>query len=398
MTTETNIDALRAEGKKCFEARLEFADRFMIYNSKCRDRQRRVHAIWDMHTHFTDYFSISPRLGFWSAQGGCGKSTATEISYFFVQSPMLERNSGAGLLRKIDETINGQGQARPTILFDEVQNAFGPAGNSAIADMLYSYTKGAKRTIWDDGKPITLDPFCPVVTNGLTIKYEIPTNYIERNIPINLERPLPEEQQRKNLWLFDLLRQEVEETDEDGSIISSNLRDPIAKWAEGISDETLRKDQDEVVAHLKARIDNGRWLQLCLPLAHTAYYVGEYYDPIIDDVLWLLSSQDTRYTSNEQLLIDLHQIISDKSNVEGNWFLPTARAVDRLNDMADRPWPTYKGKGMTGHYLSALLRDFGVKPEQNEAKAARGYNVAELIAPWKRALRLDMPEWMKQYY
>jgi hypothetical protein len=70
----------------------------MIYHRRCRDQEKRVHAIADIHTHLTDFLSISPRIGFWSAQGACGKSTATEISYFFVQNPMLERNSGGWAL------------------------------------------------------------------------------------------------------------------------------------------------------------------------------------------------------------------------------------------------------------------------------------------------------------
>ena len=281
------MEAIRTEGRKLFEERLKFADKYMIYHRRCRDQERRVHAIADVHTHLTEFFSISPRIGFWSAQGACGKSTATAISYFFVQNPMLERNSGAGLMRQIHRKVNIEEQSLPTVLFDEVQNLFSPnAGNSTVADMLSCYTKGAKRTIWDDGKPLSLDPFCPVFTNGLTGKYEIPANYLERNISLPLERPLPEEQ-AKDMWLFEILRQQYEPDGLDGDC---ELRDPWIRWAANV----------------------------------------------------------------------------------------------------------YKRDGLTAERLASLLREWKITPERNGQ--ARGYHVAAFIDPWRRAVKLEMPEWMKQYY
>jgi Protein of unknown function (DUF3631) len=390
------MESIKTEGRKLFEQRLQFADRFMIYNRKCRDQQRRVHAIADVHTHLSDFYSISPRIGFWSAQGGCGKSTATEISYFFVQNPMLERNSGAGLLREIHQKVNRNNEYLPTILFDEVQNVLNPnGGNGTVADMLSCYTKGAKRTIWDDGKSISLDPFCPVITNGLTSKYEIPANYLERNISIFLERPLPEEQKQKEMWLFTLLQQEVEKEGLDGDC---ELRDPWTNWAYEIDRETMKNDQVKIIEHLKTEIDDGRQLQLCLPLAQTAYYLGDdYFELLIDDIKWLLTNRDIKHTNAEQLLCDLHEIFSDQANVEENWFLPTGTALAELNQMGERPWPFYKGHGLTAEHLATLLREWKITPERN-SKQLRGYNVAAFVEPWKRAVKLEAPQWMKQSF
>lgn len=305
------MELINTEGRNLFEARLRFADRFMIYNRRCRDQQKRVHAIADVHTHLTDFHSISPRIGFWSAQGSCGKSTATEISYFFVQNPMLERNSGAGLLREVYHKVNVEEEGLPTILFDEVQNVLNPnGGNPTVADMLSCYTKGAKRTIWDDGKSISLDPFCPVFTNGLTSKYEIPANYLERNISIALERPLPEEQRQKEMWLFTLLQQEVEKDGLDGDC---ELRDPWMNWASRIDRGTMKDDQAKIIEHLKTKIEDGRQLQLCLPLAQTAYYIGgDYFEALIDDIMWLLINRDIKYTNAEQICVTYMRSLATK--------------------------------------------------------------------------------------
>jgi hypothetical protein len=396
ITGEKTMEQLKAAGRKLFEERLNFADKYMIYHRHCRDQERRVHAIADVHTHLTDFYSISPRIGFWSAQGGCGKSTATEISYFFVQNPMLERNSGAGLLREIHRKVNKDQEYLPTVLFDEVQNVFVPReGNPTVADMLACYTKGARRTIWDDGNAISLDPFCSVFTNGLTSKCEIPENYLERNIVLPLERPLPEEQKQKEMWLFDLLRQEVEKDGLDGP---SDLRDPWENWAADIDREQMKIDQAKIIQHLKTKIEEGRKLQLCLPLAQTAFYIGDdYFQTTIDDVLWVLTNRDLKFTEAEQVLCDLHEIISDRNNVESNWFLPTLTALDRLNAMHERPWPYYKGRGLTAEHLATLLREWKITPERN-ASQARGYHVASFIDPWSRAVKLQKPQWMAELY
>ena len=50
----------------------------------------------------------------------------------------------------------------------------------------------------------------------------------------------------------------------------------------------------------------------------------------------------------------------------------------------------------TAERLASLLREWKITPERNGQ--ARGYHVAAFIDPWKRAVKLEMPEWMKQYY
>jgi hypothetical protein len=86
-----------------------------------------------------------------------------------------------------------------------------------------------------------------------------------------------------------------------------------------------------------------------------------------------------------------------KDGNDDHWFLPTSTAIAKLNSMEERPWPIYKGRGMTAEHLATLLREWKIAPERN-TKQARGYHVASFIEPWKRAVKLEKPEWMKQYY
>ena len=136
----------------------------MVYHRKFRDQERRIHAIADAHTHLMDYFFISPRIGFWSPQGGCGKSSCLKISYFHVRDPLYEVGSGAGLLRKIYERRN-EWEGYPTVLLDEAQRILA-LDASVVAEYLSEYTKGATRTIQDEGRTLTMDMFGPVFLAG----------------------------------------------------------------------------------------------------------------------------------------------------------------------------------------------------------------------------------------
>src|SRR5262245_55444778 len=114
------MELINTEGQKLFEARLQFADKYMVYHRSFRDQERRIHAIADAHTHLMQYYFVSPRIGFWSPQGGCGKSNCLKISYFHTHNPMYEVASGAGLLRKI-HAFRKDYEGYPTLLLDEAQ-------------------------------------------------------------------------------------------------------------------------------------------------------------------------------------------------------------------------------------------------------------------------------------
>jgi hypothetical protein len=99
---------------------------------------------------------------------------------------MYEVASGAGLLRKIHEKRQEM-DGYPTVLLDEAQRTLA-LDLSVVSEYLSEYSKGAKRTIQDEGKTLG-----PVFLAGLTNESAIRPNFLERNIQLPLERPLPEE-------------------------------------------------------------------------------------------------------------------------------------------------------------------------------------------------------------
>ena len=120
---------------------------------------------------------------------------------------------------------------------------------------------------------------------------------------------------------FALLKDELE--DEDGDC---ELRDKWTWWAEKVlKSDTMKDDQARIISLIKPRLNNdGRKVELALPLVQTADYIGDgLHEMILDDLAYIWDHQDTKYTLGEKLLINIHEIIGDRNNVVGNEFIPT---------------------------------------------------------------------------
>lgn len=388
------MELINTEGRRLFEARLKFADAYMVYHRNYRDQEKRIHAIADAHTHLMEYYFVSPRIGFWSPQGGCGKSNCLKISYFHTYNPMYEVASGAGLLRKIHE-FRKDYEGYPTLLLDEAQRTLA-LDLSVVSEYLSEYGKGARRTIQDEGKTLTMEMFGPVFLAGLTNESPVRPNFLERNIQLPLERPLPDELAKTEMLSFALLKDELE--DEDGNC---ELRDKWTSWADQVlKTGTMRDVQAEMVKLIKPRVDNdGRKLELALPLVQTAYYIGGgLHEVILDDLVYLWNHQDVKHSLNEKLLIDLHEVFSDETNVDDGEFISTNKTLIQLKKIEESPWLNYRGKELSAENLAFLLLPFGIKPRRNTKQTERGYSVFDFIEPWKRAVKLDIPLWMQRRY
>src|SRR5262249_1380042 len=150
---------------------------------------------------------------------------------------------------------------------------------------------------------------------------------------------------------------------------------------------------------LDKRMEDGRHLQLVLPLALTGYLIGmECYEQTVEAGKALLANRIVPYTEPEQILIDAHTIIADRSNVTADWFLPSEVLKAKLRAMPERKWGEYKYEGIATERVAFLLKKNGISPEYYTDKSQRGYNVTSFIAPWKRKVNLDKPAWMNGKY
>ena len=157
------MELIRAEGRTLFDERLKFATEYMVYHGKTRDQERRASpSIADAHTHLMDYFFISPRIGFWSPQGGCGEKQLRQDQLLPRQRPVHARlRSGAGLLRKIHERRN-EWEGYPTVLLDEARRAYSPSNARSWLNISANIPRVQHAQIQDEGRTLTMDMFGPV--------------------------------------------------------------------------------------------------------------------------------------------------------------------------------------------------------------------------------------------
>jgi hypothetical protein len=67
-------------------------------------------------------------------------------------------------------------------------------------------------------------------------------------------------------------------------------------------------------------------------------------------------------------------------------FLPSADLTARLRQASEAPWQALE---LSMHKLAFLLKPYGVRPRQNDAKTARGYQAADFADPFRRYLTVQ---------
>jgi Protein of unknown function (DUF3631) len=316
-----------------------------------------------------------------ATQGSSGKTAATQVSYFFVQNPIMATESGAGLIRRLDETIR-KGEPLPTILYDEVQNVFGPTVNTPIYALLNSYIRGFPRTVYDDGGWIKLDLFCPVIMNGLTTKYDMDPNFLERCIQTKLRKKLASEPV-EDFDFIDLLEE-----------IGETYRIPRVDWAKNFRKEDIKGNRQKITEHLKSQGIGSRDLQLWRPLVEYAYLSGDdTFEAAIGSARHYLEKPDIQLTLREQLISDIHEVF-DRTKA---FFLYSEDLCRHLNQMLDSPWHSYNGRELNANNLAFLVRDYGIGPSKDDTGSKRGYYLRAFADAWLRILGLQMPEHAKGY-
>src|SRR5262249_42355127 len=101
------------------DAVYQFTGRFVAYPS---EHAHVAHVFWIVHTHLMGAWESTPRLAFLSPEPSSGKTRALEITELLVPNAVQAINvTPAYLFRKV-----GDDEAKPTILYDEIDTVFGP--------------------------------------------------------------------------------------------------------------------------------------------------------------------------------------------------------------------------------------------------------------------------------
>ncbi|WP_436773895.1 DUF3631 domain-containing protein [Yinghuangia sp. YIM S09857] len=327
-------------------------------------------TLWDAHAHLVDCFDATPRLAFLSPEPASGKSRALEIVETLVPAPMVAVSaSAAALFRSVS------GDARPTVLFDEIDTVFGPkAGeNEELRGWLNAGHRrsGVTYRCVGDGSSQSVQAFpsfCAVAVAGLG---SLPDTILTRSVIIRMRRRAPNER-------VEPFRQRIH-TDE-----GHEIRDRLAAWATTVREQVADAwpEMPEGITDRPADV----WESL-LAIADAAG--GHWPERARAACVELVDAAgDDKSSVGIRLLTDLRDRV-----FRGAERMPTAVILEHLNAMDEAPWADLNGRSLDGRGLAKLLKEYVTganKPiaarniRSSTGPIVKGYYATDLHDAWTR--------------
>jgi uncharacterized protein DUF3631 len=316
-------------------------------------------ALYIVLTHVYNSFDILPILVLKSPVKRCGKTRLITIVQHLVLRPLLTANITAPSLFR---TIAAFG---PALLIDEADTFV--RFLEELRGLLNSgYTRStafAIRTVGDDHLPRAFSTWCPKI---LALIGKLSDTLEDRSIIVVMNRRTRDEPVDR-LRLTALPRE-----------LEPLLRQ-VARWAQDHA-PALRDSDPQVPEGLNDRAADN-WC----PLLAIADLVGGPWARRAREAALELSGDpeaETDESTGLQLLADLRDLFI----VVGE--RPTEEVLQRLNALADHPWPQWnRGRPMTARQLASMLKPFGVKPRQlTRPINVKGYRAVDLRDAFARYL------------
>ena len=338
-----------------------FLGRFVAYPS---EHAHVAHTLWLAHTHLMESWESTPRLVFLSPEPGSGKTRAMELTETLVPRPVEAINvTSAYLFRKISD-LHGL----PTILHDEIDTIFGAKAKEheeirGVINAGHRRGAAAGRCVVR-GKAIEteeLPAFCAVAMAGLG---NLPDTILSRSVIIKMRRRAPGE-------YVEPYRRRVHAPD------GYALRDQLAAWAaatlptlntcpampDGITDRNA--DVWESLLSVADAV-GGSWPEQARVAA----------------VALVADAMGGQPSLGVRLLTDLKTVFGNREKM---W---TSDILTELLVLDESPWGDLKGKPLDARKLAAMLKNYGVVPDQIRLgeKNQRGYTREKLFDVWLRYL------------
>ncbi|MFJ5883247.1 DUF3631 domain-containing protein [Kitasatospora cineracea] len=336
-------------------------------------------VLWDAHAHLLDCFDSTPRIAFLSPEPGSGKSRAMEVINTLTPRAMFTTDvSPAALFRSVSDP-----EARPTVLFDEVDTTFGPkaAGNEDLRGLINSGHRrsGEVHRCVGDGGSQTVQAFPVYAALAMGGLGDLPDTIMSRSIIIRMRRRAPNEKiepfrERKNVPEGHVLRKRLAAWADS---VREHLIDVWPEMPEGISDrpadvwEPLLAVADAAGGHWPARARAA-----CLELVNAA-------------------KANDKGSVGIRLLADLRDIFGPAER------MLTSDLLGKLAELDDAPWADLDGKPITSRALARMLGDYvtadgdPIKPrtiKTGPRSGAKGYYAADLADAWLRYCPLPSQE------
>jgi len=350
-------------GTEILDELVEYICRFVILTPA----QAAICAVYVLHTHATDAVDFTPYINVNSAVMRSGKTRLLEVFELFVAKPWLTaRVSPAVLVRKV-------AKQHPTLLLDETDSAFTAEKeySEALRGILNSgFQRGGCASVCvkknGDWEPQDFPTFGAKAIAGIGVD-KLPPTVKDRSISISLKRKMSGETAAR-------FRKKREKR------ATQPLRDRIETWAI-MHIDGLREAADPPVLDVL----NDRQQDVCDPLLQIAHLVGGDWRARLEQALKEVcgATDNADESLGIKLLSDIRTIFDEAASDK----LATADLIAKLKEIQTSPWEDWnKGKGLTPHSLSKLLKDFKIGPKtiRTAAGTPKGYDRESFTEAWGR--------------
>lgn len=323
-------------------------------------------ALWILHAHALEAFTISPLLVATSPTKRSGKTLLLEIVSLAIPRRLFASNiTPSALFRAVDKF-------KPTLLIDEADTFL--KENEELRGIINASHRRASafvlRSVGDEHEPAIFSTWS---AKAIALIGKLKDTLEDRSIIISLRRKNPTEK---------VERFRIDKVTPGFTI----LRRKAARWAAD-NLTALREADPKMPDALNDRAaDNWR------PLLAIADLAGGNWPKLAQEAALALSGNvdEGENSALIQLLADLEELFK---NVER---LSSAEIVKELGAMEDRPWSEWrKGKPITPRQLARLLAPLGIAPKSvrlGEKDIPRGYAREQLDDSFIRYLSATTPQ------
>ena len=318
-------------------------------------------SLWILHTHFFDYFSVTPRLVLRSPTPGCGKSTLFDVLERLVRRPeKLDWLTTASLYHLIDAT-------HPTMLLDESDNlGFGLRENGRLRAVFNSgHRRGGRGALRENGRTRKFDSFSPLAMALPDMFGVLSRTMNERCITILMERS------QRTLKRFDA---------RDFAFDTAYAQ--ILLW-----ERETKLNPDPAMPGVRNRVaDNWR------PLISIADSLG--WGEKAREAMLAFAGEYQDADPKILLLGDIRKVF----DLHGVDCLLTKQLLEELYALDGSEWCEFRGpRGdqqphkMRASELAAMLKEFGIKPhtiwpskDRATTNSGKGYRRAQFEEVWRK--------------
>jgi len=331
-------------------------------------------ALWTIGTFLFTEFDTFPYVVITSTTKRSGKSRLSEVLSFACSNP---RPFGAMTPATVFNSM--EGDANPTLFFDEAEVLSSEAASTMRAVLNMGYRRGQSVPRMDRGIVKEFPTYCPKV---FILIGDVSDTLKDRSIMVRMKRGTPALR-----FIFEPVRAE-------GGVLRERITSLLTDVTIGALSEafqnhkglTFLTDRDEelwtslfVIASVFCPDRMDELSRYAVDIATEKTQESYRYVNLLGEEK---KAEDDEYAI--RLLADVHALL------HGHAALETRVLLDKLKALPTSPWRKFRGDGLTVRNMADMLSRFGVAPvlirfgprQQNNVK--RGYKASEVAEAIKK--------------